>query len=142
MTTSGTPRFLITRMSAVGDTILTTPVLCALRDRYPGAFIAWAVEEGAAPLLKNHAGLDRLVVLPRRWFLSLSQLLSVRRRLRELEVEVAIDPQSVTKSALASWLSGAAIRIGFGGAHGRELAPRRPLPAREPSAEGVRATCG
>ena len=44
MAGTDTPRILIARMSAIGDTILTLPVACALRERFPDAFLG---EEGA-----------------------------------------------------------------------------------------------
>ena len=43
-----TPRILIVRLSAIGDTVLSVPVLCALRDRFPKATIGWIVERTSA----------------------------------------------------------------------------------------------
>jgi lipopolysaccharide heptosyltransferase I len=117
------PRILIVRLSAIGDVILTLPVLNALRDRFPRALLAWAVEERAAPLLRGHRALDELIVLP-RWFLkSPPRVWGLYRRLRALRLEVAIDVQSLTKSAVVARLSGARRRIGFGGRWGREVSP-------------------
>ena len=45
----------------------------------------------------------------------------LRRRLRGLRFDVTIDVQSLTKSAMLAWLSGAQRRIGFGNPGGREL---------------------
>ncbi|MEM6472618.1 MAG: hypothetical protein AAF802_23865, partial [Planctomycetota bacterium] len=45
------PKVLISRMSAIGDTILTLPVACAIRDRFPTAEISWIVEEKSAPMV-------------------------------------------------------------------------------------------
>ena len=118
------PRILISRMSAVGDCILTMPVLCALRRRFPQAFLAWVVEAGAAPLFHGHECLDELIVLKRRWFTSPTAVWRLRRQLRGLKLDVTIDPQSISKSALAAWLSGAPRRIGFAGKYGKELGPR------------------
>lgn len=115
------PRFLIARMSAIGDTILTTAVLCALRDRFPNAFIAWVVEQKSAPVLEGHPCLDELIVVERGWFKSPKKFLALRRRLRALKFDISIDPQSLTKSSLPAWLSGARYRIGNDGKHGGEL---------------------
>jgi len=54
---------MIVRLSAVGDTILSLPILCALRRKYPEAKIAWVVGKGAADLLVGHEDLDELFVL-------------------------------------------------------------------------------
>ncbi len=110
-------------MSALGDTILTLPVACALRARYPEAFLAWAVEQNASAFVVGHPALDDVVLLERGWFASPGRLLAARRRLREGRFDAAIDCQGLTKSALACWLSGAKRRIGHRGEHGRELSP-------------------
>jgi lipopolysaccharide heptosyltransferase I len=114
-------RILITRLTAIGDCILTVPVLTALRDHFPQAFIAWAVGRAAAPLLEGHAALDEIVSLPGGWLKSPRTVWDLRRRLRKLEFDVAIDPQSLTKSACTGRIAGAGRRIGFAGQHGREL---------------------
>jgi ADP-heptose:LPS heptosyltransferase len=41
--------------------------------------------------------------------------------LRALKLDISVDPQGLTKSALVAWLSGAKRRIGFGDEKGREL---------------------
>ncbi|SRR6056297_125688 len=115
------PRVLISRMSAIGDTILTLPVAGALRDAYPDAFIAWVVEKKSAAMVRNQSFLDAVVELDRGWFTSPRGIASARRRLRKLDVDTAIDCQGNTKSALACWLSGAKRRIGHAGYHGGEL---------------------
>ena len=116
-------RILIVRLSAIGDCILTTPLIAAIRERYPDAHVAWAIEKRAAPLIENHAGLDQLFVVPRHWMKSPRTILAMRRQLRASRFDVVLDPQSLLKSALLGWLSGAPTRIGFGYPAGRELAP-------------------
>lgn len=115
------PRILIVRLSAIGDAIQTMPVACALRERFPDAFLAWAVESRAAALLRGHECLDELIELPRGWLKSPGGVWRLRRRLRELRFDVTIDVQSLTKSAVLAWLAGARRRIGFGTPGGREL---------------------
>lgn len=117
------PRVLIARMSAIGDTILTTPVACRLRDRFPGAYLAWVVEEKSARFVVGHPALDETIVLPRGWFVSPAAVAALRAKLRPMRFDAAIDCQSVTKSALACWASGAPLRIGCRGRYGAELSP-------------------
>lgn len=115
------PRFLISRLSAIGDTILTLPVLCALRDRFPKSHITWVVERKSARALEGHADLDELIVLDRLWFSSPTKLSQARKQLRQFDYDVAIDAQSKFKSALACWLSSAPVRIGLKGKYGQEF---------------------
>jgi lipopolysaccharide heptosyltransferase I len=118
-----TVRILIVRLSAIGDVMHTVPLVNALRDALPNAFLAWVVEGRTADLLRSHRALDELIVLPRRWLRSPRVVLDLRRRLHELRFDVAIDAQGLSKSAIAGWLSGARRRVGFGGRDGREISP-------------------
>lgn len=115
------PRILLVRLSAVGDVIHGLPVLNALRERFPRAFLGWVVEQRAATLLEGHPALDERILVPRGWLKSPRTVWQLRRRLHELRFDVAIDVQGLTKSAVAAWLSGARRRIGFGDEKGREL---------------------
>ncbi|WP_436717538.1 glycosyltransferase family 9 protein [Roseiconus lacunae] len=115
------PHFLVSRMSAIGDTILTLPVACALRDRFPNATISWVVEEKSSPMVRRHRAVDNVIVLERGWFTSPKRLRAARKQLRELNVDISVDCQGMTKSSLACYLSGAAHRVGYAGKHAREL---------------------
>jgi ADP-heptose:LPS heptosyltransferase len=97
-------------------------MLSCLRRNMPGAFIAWAVEPGPAALLAQHPHLDELIVVPKGWLGKPAVVWELRRRLRSLRFDVAIDPQSLTKSSALAWLSGARTRIGFTAPRSRELA--------------------
>jgi ADP-heptose:LPS heptosyltransferase len=72
-------------------------------------------------LLHNYPGLDRLIVVDRNYLKSWRELAAVRRQLRGLACDICLDPQSLTKSSVLGWLSGAKRRIGFAGPQGREL---------------------
>jgi heptosyltransferase-1 len=114
-------RILIVRLSAIGDVLHGLPVLNALRDALPRAFLAWVVEGRAAELLQSHKALDELIVVPRRWLKSPREVIRLRRRLRALRFDLTLDLQGLSKSAIAARLSGARRRIGFDGRDGREL---------------------
>jgi lipopolysaccharide heptosyltransferase I len=116
-----TPRILIVRLSAIGDVIQSLPIACALRERFPNAFLAWAVEKNAGQLLQDHASLDQVITLPRGWLKSPSGLWQLRRTLHNLHFDIAVEAQGLTKAAILAWLSGARRRIGFGRPWGREF---------------------
>jgi heptosyltransferase I len=116
-----TPRILIVRLSAIGDVIQSMPIACALRERFPEAFLAWAVEQHAGQLLRGHETLDQLITLPRGWLKSPRGVWRLRRLLHDLRFDVAVEAQGLSKAAILAWLSGARRRIGFGVPWGREL---------------------
>jgi heptosyltransferase-1 len=114
---------LIVRLSAIGDTVLSVPVLCALRDRFPQATIGWIVERTSAPLLRGHVDLNHLIEVPRGWLKSPRVVWQTVRKMRKIGFDTALDLQGLTKSAITAWLSGAKWRLGFssGDFEGREL---------------------
>jgi lipopolysaccharide heptosyltransferase I len=113
---------VIVRLSAIGDVIHAVPAAVALKKAFPHARIGWAVEGRAADVLAGHPAVDHLFRLPRGWLKSPRAVLSLRRQLRAFDADVAIDMQGLLKSAVATWLSGAAIRIGHARPASRELA--------------------
>lgn len=121
MSNNEKPRILISRMSAIGDTILTLPVACAIRAQYPDAYLGWVVEKKAAPMVRGHQALDVVIELERGWFTSVKGIRNAKRTLKSHEFELSIDCQGNTKSALACYLSGAKQRVGYRGKHGCEL---------------------
>jgi heptosyltransferase-1 len=125
VTHNDTPRILIVRLSAIGDTVLNMPVLCALRDRFPRATIGWIVKKNWAPLLEGHCDLDHLIEVPGGWLRSPRLIWQTAQRLREIGFDIALDLQGLAKSAIAAWLSGAKRRLGFahGQFEGREFSP-------------------
>lgn len=116
------PRFLITRLSHIGDCVTALPVACALRKAYPKAHIGWVVERPSHQFLESHAAIDVVFTLRRGWLKSPKRVTAIRRELRKHRFDVSIDPQSLTKSSVLGWLSGAKQRIGLAKPWGRELA--------------------
>ena len=52
------PRFLVIRRDNIGDLVCTTPLIAALRERHPGAFIAALVNTYNREVLDNNPHLD------------------------------------------------------------------------------------
>lgn len=51
----------IGRVPSLGDVLRTTPILWALKEKYPNSHITWLVSEEADPLLKGDKFIDRLL---------------------------------------------------------------------------------
>lgn len=54
-------RILILKPCCVGDVLLATPAVAALRRAYPQAHIAWAVSSWSLPLVENNPHLDDVI---------------------------------------------------------------------------------
>src|ERR1043166_1474543 len=61
---SDVQRILIVRLRSIGDTVLTTPSLFALRRFVPQAQIHIVLEDWVAPVLEGSDLVDRIITLP------------------------------------------------------------------------------
>jgi lipopolysaccharide heptosyltransferase I len=111
-------RIALIKPSALGDIVHSLPVLTALRQRYPHAFIAWVVNRGYAELLHGHPDLD--AVLPFERGASQFGLVTALRHygrffhsFRQQRFDLAIDLQGLFRSGLMAAFSGAARRVGL-----------------------------
>ncbi|MGH9715665.1 MAG: glycosyltransferase family 9 protein [Candidatus Acidiferrales bacterium] len=105
---SSEQRFLIVRLSSLGDLVHTIPAVAALRDSFPTAQIDWVVDRRWSPLIELVTCIDRAIPLDR----SPRDVLSLIARLRRAHYTCALDLQGRYRSAALGWLSGAPRRIG------------------------------
>lgn len=117
------PHILIVRLSAIGDVVLSTGLIPALRARWPEARISWLTQQATVPLLRHHPDLAEVIVWPReawqalakerQWLALWRAVRSFRAELRARKFDLAVDPQGLLKSGLLGWLSGAPRRVGL-----------------------------
>ena len=123
----GTEKFLIVKLSSLGDIVHTLPTLKTLRKHYPKAFIAWIVEEKVKDVLYGNQDLDQLIVVRtkhwrRNWSLqTFHEIRAIVQQLRMHSFDITIDLQGLLKSGVISFLSKAPVRIGFHPKDCREL---------------------
>ncbi|MEZ6094782.1 MAG: glycosyltransferase family 9 protein [Pirellulaceae bacterium] len=113
-------RILITRLSHIGDCLLTLPLVVELKRQFPDCEIVWACERAGAQLIQHHPCVDEVLVVTRKWLHTLQGIRYWRSELRRRKIDTAMDPQGLLKSSLLGFISGARTRIGFKGEHGRE----------------------
>src|SRR5437764_14932190 len=107
---SAVRRVLVVRLRSVGDTVLATPSLHALRRFLPGARIDVLLEDWVAPLLEGSGDVDRVVTVRRR---SKSSRLQVARRLRAENYDVVYNLHGGSTAALLTRATGARYRVGY-----------------------------
>ncbi len=97
---SDAPRILLVRLSSMGDVILTTPLVRALRRRHPGAELTYLVKRPFAPLVSDHPALDRVIAYdPAR-----RSLLDLAAELRRLRFTHCLDLHGSLRSRALHWL--------------------------------------
>src|ERR1700758_5342511 len=110
-------RFLLVRLSSLGDVVHALPAASALRDAFPDARIDWVVDARWQRLLEGNPDLNEVIAYDRKQAGSLSSSI---RKLRAARYTCAIDFQGLYKSALLALASAAPRRIGFQSSYARE----------------------
>ncbi|MCK4594255.1 glycosyltransferase family 9 protein, partial [bacterium] len=82
------PRFLVIRLSSLGDVILTTPFLRALRRRFPEAEIHFLTKTVYAGLIETHPAVDSVIPFDTNVKHALSQAV---KRLRTNRYDIIFD---------------------------------------------------
>jgi heptosyltransferase-1 len=123
-------RILIIRLSAIGDIIMASGLIPALRKLWPEARIAWLAEESQTELLRHNPRLDRVIGLPRgRWrglrkagrYREMGrEVAAMIRMLRDERYDLVLDLQGLLKSGVWARATGAARRIGLGSREGSQ----------------------
>jgi heptosyltransferase I len=104
------PRFLVVRLSSLGDIVHTFPAVAALRETFPNSEIAWLTHP-RWKLLVDTSGLASEVWATETR--SLTSLQAMLGRIRKNKFSAAIDYQGLWKSAALPFLGGVPRRIGF-----------------------------
>lgn len=107
-------RILLVRPRLIGDVVLTTPAIRAVREKYPSAHIAYLVEPLSAPVVQRNPHLNEVIVAaapdaPRRLWRDLRLAVELRRK----RFDLAIDFHGGPRSSMLTWASHAPIRIGY-----------------------------
>jgi ADP-heptose:LPS heptosyltransferase len=107
-------KILLIRLRLIGDVVLTTPAIRALRQARPDSWITYLVEPGASPVVLPSPHLDEVIVAPlshglERW----KHDLGLARRLRRDRFDVVVDFHGGPRSSWLALATGAPTRIGY-----------------------------
>ncbi|HOT95957.1 MAG TPA: glycosyltransferase family 9 protein [bacterium] len=108
-------RILVLRTDRIGDVVLSTPVLTALRGRYPGAHIAMLLRPYTADLVRGHPHVDEVLTEERTGLhAGLSGFLRLLREVRRRRFDTALVLHPSLRLALLCFMAGVAHRVGTG----------------------------
>jgi len=107
----GVRRVLVVRLRSIGDTVLTTPSLLALRRFLPQARIDILLEDWVAPVLDGFEPVDGVITFKRNSALA---RLRAAREVRATGYDVVYNLHGGTTATLLTRASGAKHRVGFG----------------------------
>jgi lipopolysaccharide heptosyltransferase II len=103
-------RILVVRLRSIGDTVLTTPALYALKRFLPRARVDVLVEDWVAPVFDGFEYVDEVITLARNNTTARARL---ARRLRATRYDVAYNLHGGTTATLLTRASGAKHRVGY-----------------------------
>lgn len=116
---TGMTRLLIVQIADIGDLVLSTPALAALRDAQPDAHITVLTTPHAAPILQHTGLADAVLTLPRRARPTDPALLALARTLRAGQYDAILyfhhfsTRAGAVKHALIALAAGAPVRAGL-----------------------------
>ena len=104
-------KILVIQLKQIGDVMMTTPLVRALKETFPENTIDFLAEQPAAQIYQNSPWLRKLYVAPRSknfW-----QNLQTLRALRKERYDWVFDAMGTPRTAVVSFLTGAKNRVGF-----------------------------
>ncbi len=105
---------LIIKLRYIGDVLLATPTVCAIKAARPDVGVTMMVNRGTEDVLSGNPDLDEIMVLDKG---SLGAQWRLIAGLRRRQFDTVIDLTDGDRSAFLSWISGAPVRIGFNDEH-------------------------
>jgi len=105
---------LIIKLRYIGDVLLATPTVRAIKAARPDVRVTMMVNRGTEDVLSGNPDIDEIVVLDKESLAAQWRLIAGLRRRR---FDTVIDLTDGDRSAFLSWISGAPVRIGFNDEH-------------------------
>jgi ADP-heptose:LPS heptosyltransferase len=107
-------KILLIRLRLIGDVVLTTPAIRAIRQAFPDAQITYVVERYAAPVVQDNPHLDRVLVIPpATGWPRLTQDFTLAQQLRHERFDLVVDFHGGPRGSWLAWASGAPVRVGY-----------------------------
>lgn len=103
-------RILVVRLRSIGDTVLSTPSLIALKRFLPEAQIDILLEDWVAPVLEGFDAIDNVLTVSRK---SKKSRFEVALQIRRNKYDVAFNLHGGTTATFFVRVSGANHRVGF-----------------------------
>jgi lipopolysaccharide heptosyltransferase II len=107
-------RLLIRSTNWIGDAVMTTPAVRAIRKGFPNAHISILAKPWVAPVFENSEHIDRLIIYDgERRHKGLFGKIRLARDLKKYYFDAAILLQNAFEAALIAFLAGIPLRIGY-----------------------------
>ncbi len=109
----GSKRILVIQTAFIGDVVLTTPMLYAIKKSFPGCYLAVLVKPEAKQVLEPLSFVDEVIVIDKRkknrWF----GMFSIIRLIQKKKFDILLSPHRSTRTAIISFFSQIPFRVGY-----------------------------
>ncbi|WP_426710381.1 glycosyltransferase family 9 protein [Cetobacterium sp. SF1] len=107
-------RILIIHTAFIGDIVLSTPLIRALKDKYSDCEITYVTTPTGASILRNNPNISEIIEYDKRGIhKGLKGIYELGKRLRYKNFNMVITPHRYLRSSFLSWLTRAPIRKGY-----------------------------
>ncbi len=107
-------RILLIRLSSLGDVVLTSPAIRAVRKAFPRAFISMIVGKRSADVIRENPHLDEVLTFDRKGRgRNTSEMRRMIAHLRHRHFDLSIDFQRRFRTSLLAYGAGASCRVGY-----------------------------
>jgi len=112
-------KILVIQSHLIGDIVMATPILRALKKKYPNAKVSLLANEFAKELLGESPYIDEIITMKFPWSIydyslkNLYNVINVIKKLRKQKFDLAIDAQIDIRNLFLMFLTGAKRRLGY-----------------------------
>ncbi len=114
----GCRNILLVQLGDIGDVVLTTPTIRAVKEAYPDARVSILIFKPYGSLLAADPNVHEVVETARirgSLFQRLREVVAFARHLRQRQYDLVIDLRTGDRGAILSFLTGAPVRVGCRG---------------------------
>ena len=107
-------RIHVIRLDRIGDVVLSTPVLQALRQQFPHAFIAMMVRPACHDVVDGNPSLNEVILYDKEGAQhSVAATIRFARKLRRFDFDTALVLHPSNRSHWIPWLAQIPVRVGY-----------------------------
>lgn len=104
-------KILLIRLRRIGDVVLTTPAVAALKTHLSHASLSYLIEDPYRELVEGNPHLDEVIVIPQKQ--KALDLLKLAQKIRKEHFDGLIDFHGGPRASWITLLSGAKMKVGY-----------------------------
>jgi ADP-heptose:LPS heptosyltransferase len=108
---AASPKILLIRLRRIGDVVMTTPAVAAIKRALPGASISYVIEEPFRRLVEGNPHIDRVIAIPAKQ--GAADFVRFVRELRRETYDAVVDFHGGPRASRIAWLARGKFKVGY-----------------------------